>query len=83
LVSPRGAAAPAGSIPWTPRAATALTGAVTTAIELNHNYVGTEHLLLALMREPEVLAARILAAHKVDPKDAPLRVIDLTKEVAG
>lgn len=47
-------------IPFTPRAKKALDLAVREAKELGHNYVGTEHLLLALVSIPEGVAARIL-----------------------
>jgi ATP-dependent Clp protease ATP-binding subunit ClpA len=83
LVAPRHAV-PEGPIPYNPRAATALTGAVTSAIELGHNYVGTEHLLLALLRDPDALATRILAAHGVATDDVRTRVIEiLASEVAA
>lgn len=47
--------------PYTPRAAEALSGALAEAQALGHNYVGTEHLVLALFGDPEGLAAQILA----------------------
>src|SRR5262249_41537298 len=71
VVSPRGDAPPEGVIPLTPRAVTAVKGSLTIALELGHNYVGTEHLLLALVREPEAVAARILAAHDLTPSPRP------------
>jgi hypothetical protein len=76
VVSPRGQAPPEGVIPLTPRAVTAVKGSLTIALELGHNYVGTEHLLLALVREPEAVAARILAANDVQPEDLRTRVVD-------
>lgn len=81
LVTPRGATEPTGDISFTPRAVTALTGAVTTAIEMNHNYVGTEHLVLALMRDPDSLAARILTAHGIDAARTRTRVLELIEDV--
>jgi hypothetical protein len=47
-------------IPFTPEAKKTLDGALREAISLGHNYIGTEHLLLGLVREPDGLAARIL-----------------------
>jgi ATP-dependent Clp protease ATP-binding subunit ClpA len=46
--------------PFTPRAADCIAKAVAEALQLGHNYVGTEHLLLALFADPETLAAKIL-----------------------
>jgi ATP-dependent Clp protease ATP-binding subunit ClpA len=81
LVTPRAPSEPTGDISFTPRAVTAITGAVTTAIEMNHNYVGTEHLVLALMRDPESLAARILSAHGIDAARMRARILELIDEV--
>ncbi len=50
-----------GQIPFTPRAKKVLELAVTEARNLGHNYIGTEHLLLGLIREGEGVAAQILA----------------------
>ena len=47
--------------PFTPFAAQVLGGALTEAISMGHNYIGTEHLLLGLFGQPEGLAAQILA----------------------
>jgi hypothetical protein len=57
--TPRGDAAP-GEPPYTPKAAEVFGGALSEAIALNHNYIGTEHLVLALFRDPSTLAAQIL-----------------------
>jgi ATP-dependent Clp protease ATP-binding subunit ClpA len=46
--------------PFTPLAAQALGGALTEAISMGHNYIGTEHLLLGLFGQPDGLAAQIL-----------------------
>lgn len=53
---------PAGlrQIPFVPEAKKVLEGALREAISLGHNYIGTEHLLLGLVREPEGLATRLL-----------------------
>ena len=47
--------------PFTPRAAEVFSGALSEALAMGHNYIGTEHLVLALFRDPEGLAAKILA----------------------
>lgn len=52
---------PAGNIPFTPRAKKALEIALREAKALRHNYIGTEHILLGLVREREGLAAGMLA----------------------
>ena len=52
---------PAGHIPFTKRAKKVLELSLREALQLKHNYIGTEHILLALQREGEGLAAEILA----------------------
>ena len=49
-----------GQIPFTPRAKKVLEMALREALSLGHNYIGTEHVLLGLVRESEGVAARIL-----------------------
>ncbi len=49
-----------GQIPFTPRAKRILELSIREALSLGHNYIGTEHILLGLVREPEGVAARIL-----------------------
>jgi ATP-dependent Clp protease ATP-binding subunit ClpC len=51
---------PQGQIPFTPRAKKVLELALREALSLGHNYIGTEHILLGLVREDEGVAARIL-----------------------
>jgi ATP-dependent Clp protease ATP-binding subunit ClpC len=55
-----GEEAPQGQIPFTPRAKKVLELALREALSLGHNYIGTEHILLGLVREDEGVAARIL-----------------------
>ncbi|MSU18729.1 MAG: ATP-dependent Clp protease ATP-binding subunit, partial [Lacunisphaera sp.] len=57
---------PVGSIPYTPRVKKVLALAGKEAKALNHSYVGTEHLLLGLLREGEGVAARVLKTLEVD-----------------
>ena len=57
----RGDAEPAGQIPFTPRAKKALELSLREALALGHDYIGTEHVLLGLVRVDDGVAARILA----------------------
>jgi ATP-dependent Clp protease ATP-binding subunit ClpA len=63
----RGKASPGGHIPFTPRAKKVLELSLREALQLKHNYIGTEHILLGLIREGEGVAAKILAdKHPLD-----------------
>jgi ATP-dependent Clp protease ATP-binding subunit ClpC len=57
---------PSGNIPYTPRVKKVLALAGKEARALNHSYVGTEHILLGLLREGEGVAARVLKSLEVD-----------------
>jgi ATP-dependent Clp protease ATP-binding subunit ClpC len=59
-----------GNIPYTPRVKKVLALAGKEAKALNHSYVGTEHILLGLLREGEGVAARVLKSLEVDPARA-------------
>jgi ATP-dependent Clp protease ATP-binding subunit ClpC len=56
----QGPAVPTGHIPFTPRAKKVLEFALREALQLGHNYIGTEHILLGLVREGEGIAAQVL-----------------------
>ena len=56
----RGVEAPTGHIPFTPRAKKVLELSLREALQLGHNYIGTEHILLGLIREGEGVAAQVL-----------------------
>ena len=56
----RGGSAPSGHIPFTPRAKKVLELSLREALQLGHNYIGTEHILLGLIREGEGVAAQVL-----------------------
>src|SRR6202043_774098 len=56
-----------GNIPYTPRVKKVLALAAKEAKALNHSYVGTEHILLGLLREGEGVAAQVLKSLEVDP----------------
>jgi len=55
-----GSTAPAGHIPFTPRAKTVLEMSLSEALNLGHNYIGTEHITLALFQEGKGVAAQVL-----------------------
>ncbi len=68
-----------GPIPFTPRAKRVLQFAASEARELHHNYIGTEHLLLGLLREEEGVAAQVLRTLGVDIESVRaevMRVLD-------
>ena len=56
----RGTTTPTGHIPFTPRAKKVLELSLREALQMNHSYIGTEHLLLGLIREGEGVAAQVL-----------------------
>jgi len=64
-----------GALPMTPRAKKVLALAKVEAQTLNHGYVGTEHILLGLLREEEGVAARVLKNLNVDIERARLEVL--------
>jgi ATP-dependent Clp protease ATP-binding subunit ClpC len=68
MVASTGGTLTIGEIPFTPRAKRVLELSVDEARQLGHNYVGTEHLLLGLIREGEGVAARVLLELGVDRK---------------
>ncbi len=65
-----------GEIPFTPQSKKVLELSVDEARNLGHNYVGTEHLLLGLIREGEGLAARILESRGVDLEKARQKAME-------
>ena len=62
----RGEGAPAGHLPFAPRNKRVLELSLREALQLGHNYIGTEHLLLGLVREAESGAAQVLAGRGAD-----------------
>jgi ATP-dependent Clp protease ATP-binding subunit ClpC len=78
MVAAPGSSLTLGEIPFTPKAKRVLELAIEEARQLGHNYVGTEHLLLGLIREGEGVAARVLQELGVDRKkvrDETLRLL--------
>jgi ATP-dependent Clp protease ATP-binding subunit ClpA len=73
----RGKQAPSGHIPFTPRAKKVLKLALREALQLGHNYIGTEHILLGLIREGDGVAAQVLVRLGADLNPARKQVIEL------
>ena len=68
---------PTGSPPFTPRAKKVLELALREALQLGHNYIGTEHLLLGLMREGEGVGAQVLTSLGADSARVRQEVLNL------
>jgi ATP-dependent Clp protease ATP-binding subunit ClpC len=83
LVSATGGTVTVGEIPFTPRAKTVLELSVEEARLLGHNYVGTEHLLLGLIREGEGVAARVLLDLGADRKKVREEILKLLGASGG
>jgi ATP-dependent Clp protease ATP-binding subunit ClpC len=85
----QGQQAPSGHIPFTPRAKKVLELSLREALQLGHNYIGTEHILLGLIREGEGVAAQVLVKLGADLNRVRQQVIQLLsgyqggKEAAG
>ncbi|GAA3327117.1 ATP-dependent Clp protease ATP-binding subunit [Paeniglutamicibacter sulfureus] len=85
----QGQQAPSGHIPFTPRAKKVLELSLREALQLGHNYIGTEHILLGLIREGEGVAAQVLVKLGADLSRVRQQVIQLLsgyqggKETAG
>jgi ATP-dependent Clp protease ATP-binding subunit ClpA len=76
--------APTGQIPFTPRAKKVLELSLREAKQLGHNYIGTEHLLLGLLREGEGVAAQVLVKLGADLSRVRQQVIQvLSASAAG
>jgi ATP-dependent Clp protease ATP-binding subunit ClpC len=73
----RGSGPSPGRIPFTPRAKKVLELSLREALSLHHNYIGTEHILLGLVREGEGVAAQILTEHAGDLTAVRQAVLDL------
>ncbi len=69
--------APGGHVPFTPRAKKVLELALREALQLGHNYIGTEHILLGLVREGEGVAAQVLIRLGADLNRLRAQVIQL------
>jgi len=72
-----GKARPSGHIPFTPRAKKVLELALREALQLNHDYIGTEHILLGIIREGEGVGAHIVEQRCSSLAEARAAVLDL------
>ncbi|MHC5036318.1 MAG: ATP-dependent Clp protease ATP-binding subunit, partial [Planctomycetota bacterium] len=72
-----GGAKTTGQLPFTPRAKKVLELAMEEAANLGHNYIGTEHLLLGLLKEQDGMAARVLITLGLRLEDVREQVLDL------
>jgi ATP-dependent Clp protease ATP-binding subunit ClpA len=79
----RGERAPSGHLPFTPRAKKVLELTLREALELGHDYIGTEHILLGLIREGEGVAAQVLVQLGADLRRARRQVVQLLSGHAG
>ena len=75
----KGEVQPVGHIPFTPRAKKVLELSLREALQMGHNYIGTEHILLGLIREGEGVAARVLLNLGVDIEKVREQIQDLLR----
>ncbi len=67
----RGEAEPTGHIPFTPRAKKVLEMSLRESLQVGHNYIGTEHILLGLIREGEGVGAQVLRDRRGPRRSRP------------
>ncbi|MFM1973585.1 MAG: hypothetical protein RLZZ345_669, partial [Actinomycetota bacterium] len=79
----QGQQSPTGHIPFTPRAKKVLELSLREALQLGHSYIGTEHLLLGLIREGEGVAAQVLTKLGADTNKVRQQVIQLLSGFQG
>ncbi|WP_152186578.1 ATP-dependent Clp protease ATP-binding subunit [Segeticoccus rhizosphaerae] len=79
----QGQQAPSGHIPFTPRAKKVLELSLREGLQLGHNYIGTEHILLGLIREGEGVAAQVLVKLGADLNKVRQQVIQLLSGYQG
>ena len=79
----QGQQAPSGHIPFTPRAKKVLELSLREALQLGHNYIGTEHILLGLIREGEGVAAQVLIKLGADLNRVRQQVLQLLSGYQG
>src|SRR6186713_1718561 len=78
-----GGSSPSGHIPFTPRAKKVLELSLREALQLGHNYIGTEHILLGLIREGEGVAAQVLVKLGADLNRVRQQVLQLLSGYQG
>ena len=79
----RGTSGPTGHIPFTPRAKKVLELSLREALQLGHNYIGTEHILLGVIREGEGVAAQVLVKLGADLNRTRTEVLSLLSGHTG
>ncbi|MFM2046991.1 MAG: hypothetical protein RL383_1068 [Actinomycetota bacterium] len=79
----QGGSSPSGHIPFTPRAKKVLELSLREALQLGHNYIGTEHILLGLLREGEGVATQVLMKLGADLNKVRQQVIQLLSGYQG
>jgi len=79
----QGQQAPSGHIPFTPRAKKVLELSLRESLQLGHNYIGTEHILLGLIREGDGVAAQVLVKLGADLNRVRQQVIQLLHGYQG
>lgn len=79
----KGTAAPTGHIPFTPHAKQVLELSLREALQLGHSYIGTEHILLGLIREGEGVGTQVLIKMDVDLSDLRSTTIDMIRGNSG
>jgi ATP-dependent Clp protease ATP-binding subunit ClpC len=85
-VTGRGDQAPSGHIPFTPQAKDVLKLALDEALRLGHRYIGTEHILLGLIREGDGVAAQVLTGLGADldrSREQVIRILDQYRREHG
>jgi ATP-dependent Clp protease ATP-binding subunit ClpA len=79
----QGGSPPVAHIPFTPRAKKVLELSLREALQLGHNYIGTEHILLGLVREGEGVACQVLVKLGVSLTTVRARVLQLVADGSG
>jgi ATP-dependent Clp protease ATP-binding subunit ClpC len=79
----QGDSSPSGHIPFTPRAKKVLELSLREALQLGHNYIGTEHILLGLLREGEGVACQVLVKLGANLPKVRARVLELVADDGG
>jgi ATP-dependent Clp protease ATP-binding subunit ClpC len=82
-ITGQGGSPPSGHIPFTPRAKKVLELSLREAIQLGHNYIGTEHILLGLLREGEGVACQVLVKLGASLPKVRARVLQLAAKSTG
>jgi ATP-dependent Clp protease ATP-binding subunit ClpA len=83
IIGQGGSSPPPGHIPFTPRAKKVLELSLREAIQLGHNYIGTEHILLGLLREGEGVACQVLVKLGASLPKVRARVLQLAAKSTG